>query len=163
MAHDEIPKDTCANLNCRMPSAGNHRVDKSLRPCAAKAASNSICRVSRALLENPAGLRWPCFNGKVAIRAGSEARTKANRKAREPAQVGRDLILLHSRIDKNVERAKDHQIQETKLRDDHIFGGAKAREDLKTHIDAPGGDARDCDRIVEEGVVEGHFPPDHGR
>jgi len=83
----------------------------------------------------------PAFDGRsrwrIAIGAGGEARTQADREARKPPQIGRDLIFLHSGIHENIERPQDDQIEEPKVGNNHIFGPAEPRENRKAVISAP--------------------------
>src|SRR5260370_7819524 len=154
MTGDEILEDARANLDRRLPRAGEFRTDETLTATAPEPARNAVGRLRRPMLNDLPDLVRPRFDGDVAIGTSAKARPETDRQSGEPAQIGSGEIFLHPGIHQDVEAAKNDEIEQPELGDNDAGDLAKAGPKLKAPVGALPRNAPDPAAIIEQPIIK---------
>ncbi len=97
----------------------------------------------------------------VAIAAYREIRSDADSEPRDAAQIGRDAMFLHARVDDCVGRAQRDEIGHLHRRDGDAVMLGEDVDEFDHAVRALAENAVDLRAVVEQRIIERHAAADH--
>jgi hypothetical protein len=103
------------------------------------------------------------LDGNVAVVVDPESRTDADGAARDAAKVGRDLMLLHPRIDDKGRGPKGDEVGQLESAHGDRAGRGEGLDDLDRRVRALADNSVDFSAVVVKRVMKSHAASDDRR